>query len=190
MDKYSIKPIPTNYQHRLYRSRLEARWAAFFDLAEWKTEYEPLDLAGWSPDFLINESTRILVEVKPQTSYFEEDSFYFDYILAGRCEAVLLLTNEIEPYRGFLAKQEDELYSIGKLIIRECKQEMLVSPAVVGVFWGTSYHLGLCAESTNWKDLITGQEGDCFVIDNGEVPFMWKEAANRSMFLKPTQNIE
>lgn len=30
--------IPTTYQHTLFRSRLEARWAAFFDLVGWRFE--------------------------------------------------------------------------------------------------------------------------------------------------------
>ncbi len=180
---YLIKPIPTRYKGRLYRSRLEARWAAFFDLAEWKTEYEPLDLDGWSPDFLIDEYVQILVEVKPQSSYFQEDSFYFDYVSAGICKAVLLLTNEILPYHGLLAGQEEELHTIGKIIVQEAG--LMESPAVVGVFWGNSYRVGLCVESEHWQDLITGQQGECFVVDNGDVPFMWQEAANRTMFLKP-----
>jgi hypothetical protein len=35
------------------RSRAEARWAAFFDEWDWKWQYEPLDLDGYIPDFLI-----------------------------------------------------------------------------------------------------------------------------------------
>ncbi|TAH21002.1 MAG: hypothetical protein EAZ08_04655 [Cytophagales bacterium] len=183
--EYPIKPIPTHYKGRLYRSRLEARWAAFFDLAEWKTEYEPLDLNGWTPDFLIEESSPMLVEVKPQLSYFHKDEFYFEYVLAGICKAVLLLTNEIRPYNGALAGRGDELYAIGKIISKEAGNEMLISPAVVGVFLGNSYRLGLCAEATHWHDFITGQQGECWVVDNGDVPFMWQEAANRTMFLRP-----
>lgn len=57
--------IETRYRGRLYRSRLEARWAAFFDLLGWPFEYEPLDLPGWIPDFEIRGSTPVLVEVKP-----------------------------------------------------------------------------------------------------------------------------
>lgn len=65
---YSIAAIPTQYNGRLYRSRLEAKWAAFFDLSGWTFEYEPFDLGKWSPDFLISGSDReILVEVKPVT---------------------------------------------------------------------------------------------------------------------------
>jgi hypothetical protein len=36
-----------------FRSRLEARWAAFFDLREWAWSYEPIDFNGWIPDFLV-----------------------------------------------------------------------------------------------------------------------------------------
>jgi hypothetical protein len=49
--KYTITAHPTTYGGVNFRSRLEARWAAFFDLLEWKWEYEPVDLYGWVPDF-------------------------------------------------------------------------------------------------------------------------------------------
>jgi hypothetical protein len=70
---YTIKNHPTWYKETFFRSRLEARWAAFFDLAEWEWQYEPLDLLGWSPDFRVVIPCRysdchnhvLLVEVKP-----------------------------------------------------------------------------------------------------------------------------
>jgi hypothetical protein len=46
-----LTAIPTRYGGVQFRSRLEARWAAFFDLAGWRWQYEPIDLAGWIPDF-------------------------------------------------------------------------------------------------------------------------------------------
>jgi hypothetical protein len=72
--KYTIAAHPTWYRGVEFRSRLEARWAAFFDLAGWKWEYEPFDLPGWNPDFRVifpcyhsqcGESHSLLVEVKP-----------------------------------------------------------------------------------------------------------------------------
>ncbi len=45
--------IPTLYHGRRFRSRIEARWAAFFDLANWPWEYEPFDLEGYIPDFVL-----------------------------------------------------------------------------------------------------------------------------------------
>lgn len=37
---YAIKAIPTTYAGVNFRSRLEARWAAFFDLCGWKYTLE------------------------------------------------------------------------------------------------------------------------------------------------------
>lgn len=48
---YNIAAHPTKYNGVEFRSRLEARWAAFFDLIEWEWLYEPVDLLGWVPDF-------------------------------------------------------------------------------------------------------------------------------------------
>lgn len=57
--------IPTKYRNTQFRSRLEARWAAFFDLVSWKWVYEPFDADGWIPDFLIAGPWPFLVEVGP-----------------------------------------------------------------------------------------------------------------------------
>src|ERR1019366_6005261 len=58
---------PTTYRGTCFRSRLEARWAAFFDLLAWRWEYEPFDLQGWVPDFAVTGAgtDALLVEVKP-----------------------------------------------------------------------------------------------------------------------------
>jgi hypothetical protein len=57
--------IPTIYRGIEYRSRLEARWAAFFDGIGWKHTYEPFDASGYIPDFLIHGARPLLVEIKP-----------------------------------------------------------------------------------------------------------------------------
>jgi len=67
---YTIVAHPTKYAGVQFRSRLEARWAAFFDLKGWSWEYEPLDLKSWSPDFYVTaqdpvESFKGFAEVKP-----------------------------------------------------------------------------------------------------------------------------
>lgn len=81
MKKYTIKSHPTKYNGVLFRSRLEARWAAFFDIAGWSWQYEPIDLPGWTPDFRVEfkcghsecpPTHVLLVEVKP---YFNLEDF-------------------------------------------------------------------------------------------------------------------
>lgn len=61
--------IPTTYRGISFRSRLESRWAAFFDSLKWPWTYEPIDLAGYIPDFILSfEAGPLLVEVKPATA--------------------------------------------------------------------------------------------------------------------------
>lgn len=55
--------IPTVYAGIRFRSRLEARWAAFFTEIGWTWEYEPFDLEGYIPDFLIQGDHPLLVEI-------------------------------------------------------------------------------------------------------------------------------
>lgn len=57
--------IRTEYKGTRFRSRLEARWAAFFDLIGWRWTYEPIDAGGWIPDFMIHGEKPFLVEVGP-----------------------------------------------------------------------------------------------------------------------------
>jgi hypothetical protein len=71
---YCFDYRPTLYNGVLFRSRLEAHWACFFDQVNWKWDYEPMDLSGWTPTFRVEfpcghsecpESHVILVEVQP-----------------------------------------------------------------------------------------------------------------------------
>ena len=63
---YNFKAIPTRYRDIHFRSRTEAKWAAFFDLCGIDWQYEPAECDRWFPDFIIGcGSQTYLVEVKP-----------------------------------------------------------------------------------------------------------------------------
>lgn len=75
--------IPTHYNGTNFRSRLEARWAAFADLAGWEWVYEPFDGTGYLPDFCFTIANRpLLVEVKPVATA-EEARNYLPKIVTG-----------------------------------------------------------------------------------------------------------
>ena len=81
-----IKAIPTYYNGQRFRSRLEAKWAAFFDLCEWKWSYEPDELDGYIPDFKLWFRIPVLVEVKPvQWDESERDE---DLLTAARTKII------------------------------------------------------------------------------------------------------
>lgn len=67
-----IKPIETSYKGYKFRSRLEARWAVFFDAMgiKWEYEVEGYDLGEhgyYLPDFWLPTS-KVFAEVKPNKS--------------------------------------------------------------------------------------------------------------------------
>ncbi len=71
-----IKPIETMYHGYRFRSRLEARWAVFFDALEIPYQYEAegynLDGLYYLPDFWLPDQ-RCFFEVKGQTPTEQED---------------------------------------------------------------------------------------------------------------------
>ncbi len=85
-DTRFIKPIETYYKGYRFRSRLEARYAVFFDALGTPYEYEKegydLGDAGWYlPDFWLpsvternNPKPGLWVEIKPQNPTREEDA--------------------------------------------------------------------------------------------------------------------
>lgn len=79
----AVNAIPTMHNGVQFRSRLEARWAEFFDALMWRCAYEPFDLPGWIPDFaLLGAGTKkvspVLVEVKPVFSFPKDTAAEID----------------------------------------------------------------------------------------------------------------
>lgn len=67
-----VHAIPTVYEGIKFRSRLEAKWAAMFDQLGWSWEYEPIDLKGYIPDFVLKwDHGHTICEVKPATTIGE-----------------------------------------------------------------------------------------------------------------------
>ena len=68
MNTIQLRVLPTTYHNIKFRSRLEARWAAYFDMIGVKWQYEPegyqLDCGNYCPDFLCEKGS-FFVEVKP-----------------------------------------------------------------------------------------------------------------------------
>lgn len=76
-----LKAIQTEYKGSRFRSRLEARWAVFFDACgvDWEYEPEGYDLGGglqYLPDFLLHgvqgrDGGDLYVEVKGVMTAFD-----------------------------------------------------------------------------------------------------------------------
>jgi hypothetical protein len=86
-----MKAIETKYKGHRFRSRLEARWAVFFDAIGFKIEYEPegytQDRTAYLPDFSVTlpNGKQLYCEVKPEEYHFSDDpklEFYRELVNA------------------------------------------------------------------------------------------------------------
>jgi hypothetical protein len=122
----TIKPIETRAYGRRFRSRLEARWAVFFETLGLRWEYEPesFDIDGepYLPDFRVwtPQGEPIWYEIRPRQSAGSSKFYKFDHALNGgrdwetitRCQLlsgdplVVLEANHLCPRCGFVLSGE------------------------------------------------------------------------------------
>lgn len=88
-----MAPIPTVYDGIEYRSRLEARWAAFMSNIGWEFTYEPFDGDGYIPDFIVHGDRPMVIEVKPAVTLaeFKQPTGKIEYGLADYQYDVLVV---------------------------------------------------------------------------------------------------
>lgn len=92
----TIKAIETSYKGYRFRSRLEARWAVFFDTIDWRWDYEPegfeFDNKQYLPDFYLKAS-HCYVEVKPDDSEIanKADWLLMQFVCFTQQRAMLLV---------------------------------------------------------------------------------------------------
>jgi len=142
----NIKPIETIYKGYRFRSRLEARWAVFFDALgiEWKYENEGYDLGElgyYLPDFEINFDSRL------KHKYPQYDKEYWFVEVKGDkndekgiAKARYLDTYCQEPFNGCRIFGELEFIKEPKLIeIYKVEQD------------NVSYDVPIFDEKYNWQ---------------------------------------
>lgn len=193
-----IPAIPTLYKGRQYRSRLEARWAAFFDLLNWRHEYEPFDLDGWIPDFLIHGKERgsregmgdgkenfVLVEIKPFTTIEQ-----FDVTIA-KIENALRETDywgtEILLLGVAPSRETEEVYLgwLGQFFDGETIDEPL------GIYSFDDAPLtatpGFCHSTQSFTDRISGiyDGGHIDMMEKTKADCLWNKATNHVMWNPP-----
>lgn len=147
--KMSIKPIEPKYKGFRFRSRLEARWAVFFDAIGLKYEYEvegfEMNGVRYLPDFYIPSLNRWFeIKAKPLSEYeikkCEEFCFNMDNenikfsILIGSPEVVRIddFTGIMEFVWEWPSKRYPENFRL--LVPRELSEKECYSRFIRGIW--------------------------------------------------------
>ena len=99
----NIKPIPTEYNGTVFRSRLEAQWAVFFDACKIEWIYEPEGIENekgerYLPDFYLPE-LEAHAEVKAERPGFEKEILKIRNFIqwGGPIKKVIILSSIPDP---------------------------------------------------------------------------------------------
>ena len=160
--EYDIKSKPTVYKNVKFRSRLEARWAAFFDLIGWRWQYESHDFNGWTPDFIVygSDDRFILIEIKP----------FIDDAVLIECKAKAI-KSKFKGYSILLSNEFKECDCYGGIFAGYC----LSSP---DPFDDGHFHV-------HWKNEQNGINSEydigslCVMYDG----LLWMDNENRKIFI-------
>lgn len=126
-----MKPIQTVYKGYRFRSRLEARWAVFFDAlgVKWSYEHEGFELPGggrYLPDFFLPE-IGLWVEIKPGALTVQE-VYKATQLVAGTKQPLFISAGMPDEYGRLVWHTTGEDYEI------DVSDETMVSAS-----WNRSY---------------------------------------------------
>lgn len=190
--------IPTNYNSVLYRSRLEAKWAAFFDLLHWEVQYEPFDLQGYIPDFVLSGTTfddgqtlsdrkrvPILVEVKSIDSM--DDPLFTETvrkIAASGWQHEALIVSYFLPDEGGLGVGWLGQFFGPEFGSEPCgdpdpTRDWEFAPFQVTGSWSKAA-IGFCHSTQSFHDRVSGYYpgGQTGFGDENEIRHLWARAGN------------
>lgn len=164
----------TAYKGINFRSRLEARWAAFFDIVGWVWEYEPECDGLYIPDFLLHGGAgrKVYVEVKPLATFLGDVEAILRKArdVIGWGEELLVLTDQFPDAWGF------DAFALGFLADDDSfgyDQAILFKP--------DGYDFA--GESGSWQGRLSGAyDGNALfeatMLSKAELLTLWSRAGN------------
>jgi hypothetical protein len=177
-----IPAIPTTYAGVNFRSRLEARWAAFFDVIGWRWEYEPMDLAGYIPDFILPFAYGdLLVEVKPDREPHQLRAHVAKVLASGWKKDFLIVGESPFFYEASEDGRVERDFPLLGLLSQDDEGNPLVSE-------GLAYRCADCASvsvlhsDNRWVCVVCGAyDGKRLVhlLEPGFLAGCWRTAGNR-----------
>jgi len=150
--------IPTVYNGIRMRSRLEAKYAAFFDRLGWAWEYEPIDLDGYIPDFIVDPGSElILFEVKGMDEELDAAKLKIEF--SGWDGEAIVASGQLEHSNiGSFLERSDVVFQWDGAELFYCLSCGEVSPRPSGGDWrcracgirGGNSHVGEFDPAEDW----------------------------------------
>lgn len=180
-----IKSIDTYYNGNYFRSRLEARWAVYFDLIGMPYQYEPegyeLDSGEkYLPDFYL-PTQQMYVEVKPELNSSTEDN-----ILCTLTKAIKLIVEKPSHFMVCMGVPKDHV-----IIVDYNSQISPLIESEVSLEKITEWVLNWIFKSPKAKTFAkTGSKAYYALKEAGKKRFEFEKAEKHIMPIKAYTEIE
>lgn len=188
------KGIPTiGVRGIQFRSRIEAQWAYIFEKLEWNWEYEPIDLEGYIPDFIIKfDEEEILIEIKGDTNIWKNYEEHKNKIIKSGWKKPFAILGSIYkisenwdancPIIGIVCHLQIDLskWYDDDLIIRKEKDRYNKNAKERWFFGGDLGLYDICGG--DWKDTIETKTDFEKLWVEAKNKVQWKGEQNKSNF--------
>ena len=150
-----VKPIETRYKGYRFRSRLEARWAVYFDDLAVKYEYELEGFtlpsgAAYLPDFYLPD-LRVHVEIKPSEKMVYRDlKKIIEFALQGDHPLLLIVGTPTQESMFLIDRRHDPTIEEIEANQEEPDEEEIVSIAFESLRDWCSVQFGVTPFSRDW----------------------------------------
>lgn len=177
----TIAPIQTRYKGYNFRSRLEARWAVFFDDLgiKWEYEFEGYDIKGtwYLPDFWLPE-IGCFCEIKSTGQ--PDKNLYFDFPHMTN-KAIILLEGTPWDYMGWwfgfvgsCGCSKDNVKALRRCCLKPMAQEYPIGFIIESLEYDVHHY------NTKWQWITNNTIiGSRFIIED-EKPMSWERIKNGS----------
>lgn len=176
---------PTTFKRITFRSRLEARWAAMFDLLEWHWEYEPEIEGRYIPDFLLHGvgNRKVYVEVKPLAIFLADTAKVETKAEPLRGQVLLVVGDQFIPSlclgNSSIGHFTDFVDTDSFRMIDGWDQANLFQPG--SARHGLEYDFG--GDYGSWQGRLTGAyDGNALfegtLVDKPSLLHLWSRAGN------------
>lgn len=183
--EYTIKAIETKFRSFMFRSRLEAKWAAMFELLEWEWDYEPVDFNGWIPDFVVYGDQPVYVEVKP---VLELPVDVAEKMQNSGCQDEMLIVGQ-KCLLGDRSDRDDLCFGWVAESVGEVDDSVSFwwERATFGRWRGGLGKIGFCHTVGQFYDRISGgYDGGCYgeiEVQADEIKHLWAMAHNATRWM-------
>jgi hypothetical protein len=173
--------IPTKLDGVQFRSRLEAKWAELFNMLGFKWVYEPFDLDGYIPDFGLRLHREVIVEVKPDMSFFglhshrdkiEKSGWNGDALIVGSFVEKEIYApgwhNAGQEFIGLIGRRiaKKGRWDWNRALVNKCDMHIIADiDGVKHGSWGEEdeQHWGICSEDNVFFDDTNTSGHECLV---------------------------